>query len=102
LDNLLREKWINFVQYLKRVKPGLIPDSDGLIEEIKAQMEQEQMMAQQAQQQQQMQTEGAMMGAQQSQPITLEEVTADMSDEEIEAMMNDPEKMAELERMGVV
>ena len=49
MDNLLEQKLITFKQYLERVANGLIPDKEGLIEEVD---QQEQM----AQQQQQMQS----------------------------------------------
>jgi hypothetical protein len=57
LDNLLAGDKINFIQYLERVPEGVIPKKQELIEEIKAQMQQEAQMQQaiqeaQAQQQQ--------------------------------------------------
>ena len=51
LDALLDKQLITFRQYLERIANGLIPDKEGLIDEIE---QQEQMAQQQAQQQQMM------------------------------------------------
>lgn len=50
LDNLLNADRISILQYLERMPNGIIPKKQELIDEIKAQMEQQQMLQQQLQQ----------------------------------------------------
>lgn len=50
LDNLLNANRIDIIQYLERMPNGIIPKKQELIDEIKAQMEQQQMLQQQLQQ----------------------------------------------------
>jgi hypothetical protein len=45
MDNLLNQKLIAFKQYLERIYNGLIPDKEGLIDEIEQQEQQGQMQA---------------------------------------------------------
>jgi hypothetical protein len=47
LDGLLKGNYITMIQYLERIPNGIIPKKQELIEELQAQMQQQQIMAEQ-------------------------------------------------------
>ena len=65
LDALLKANYINMIQYLERIPNGIIPKKQELLEELKAQMEQQAQMQQQ--QDAMAQQQGAMAQQQQGQ-----------------------------------
>jgi hypothetical protein len=102
LNNLYSAGKISDVEYFEALPEGQFPNQKKMLESRKKAADQQAMMQQQQAQMAQNNQEQQMMQAQQSAPITLEEATEGMSEEEIQAMMNDPQKMEELKRMGVV